>query len=74
MTDINMMCQMVQCLGAMKQGIEEDAAYALPGSRKRKDGTAFWLNAAYNFSRIMGVEEHTYSADDMRCLYAEALQ
>ena len=74
MTNEGMMCQMIQCIKAMTQGMEEDLAYAVPGSKKRSDGTTFWKNAAYNFSRMMGVAEDAFSADYMRQLYKKALR
>ena len=72
MTENATMCQMIQCMKAMKQAAEDDAAYA--NSKKRKDGTASWLSASYNFSRLMGVNDNTYSPDQMREFYRAAIK
>ncbi len=72
MTEHATMCQMIQCMKAMKQAVEDDVAYA-NNPKKRKDRTASWLNASYHFSRIMEMDENSYSPDQMRNLYKMAL-
>ena len=66
------MFQMINCVNAMKQAINDDAAFNAPGSKKRRDGQASWAAAAYAFSRIMRISEFDINGEQMRDLYIKA--